>query len=89
MPIERFARHGGLDKALVSWKKLSPLDKNVYESLKLEPAKLLKKITELFGVKTDTGVFVGDKNFTLVGSHRSFDKNFEGVKKLAKFLARK
>jgi len=89
VPIDRFARHGGLDKALISWKKLSPLDKSVYESLKLEPAKLLKRITELFGVKTDNGVFVGDKSFTLTNTHRSFDKNFEGIKKLAKFLARK
>ena len=87
-PIDKFVHRGGLEKIFSSWNKLSLTDKGVYESLKLEPAALLKKINELFGAKTKA-VFVGDKSFVETNSGQQFDKSLDGVKKLVRFLGRK
>jgi len=86
--VERFSLRGGWSKSLSAWNKLSLTDKSVYESFELKPNDLLKKINELFNVKTDQGISVGDKTF-LTDSGRQFNKDFDGVKKLVKFLSRK
>lgn len=87
-PTERFLRRGGLEKGLSSWSKLNDGDKSIYKILGLKPEDLLKKITELFNIKTDQGVIVEDKIFS-TDSGRHFDKSLDGVKKLVKFLSRK